>query len=262
MKMVSLRARVFMGLTIGAVLGGCVSDATLNDVYQQYQRGQYQRAFDQAKTLLRAAGSPDRQNPERDRAAYMAGLAAYRLDRFATAKRYLDLAQASNDSRIAGDALATLGLLHSTQRSYDAAAQALLEAAKRLEGEQRAQSYYYAAIAYQKLGRWPAARLYLARSKNQSRDPDWRRKIEQANATFAWTIQTGAFRERPGAAREADRVNRITGRAARLVRAIDQDGSVWYLVQFGEFDSYAEALGQRDQLGLRMAKPAPLAKQP
>src|SRR5690606_25084598 len=154
------------------LLPGCqrqLRPGQVADASAAYQAGQYQRAYRQAAAVASTAGAPNR-----DQAALVAGLAAQQLNDWDAAERYLLQAAFSDDPLVAGDALASLGLAYAKREQYGKSAQALLKAAPRLQGQDRANAYFYAAIAQQKLGQWAQARTNFVLARNASSDPSFR----------------------------------------------------------------------------------------
>jgi len=95
----------------------------------------------------------------------------------AQAERYLRVAVNSRDKAMAADAQSTVGLIYSKQGRYVQAADALLRSARNQTGEDRAQAYFYAGIAQQKLGRWPQARTSLLLSRSSTRDAQLSQRV-------------------------------------------------------------------------------------
>ncbi len=237
-------------------LPGCATNASLGDAYDAYEQGEYGDAYRSATQVVRRA-----RGNERLEAAYVAGLSAQRLKRPTDAQRYLGLAARSRRPKVAGEALASLGLLHHEQGRYDRAARALLESAPLLVGDDRARSYFHAARAQQKLGRWSAAWTNMTMAQSLARDPALLRQIAAEKRHTGWTVQTGAFEVEAHARRELERVNRRAAGLSlgrpRLVRA-SRGGRTLHLVQIGHFSSYATALKGRDRLRMVSAQPVPL----
>ena len=224
-----------------------------------YERGDFTEAFDKGKSVARYG-----ERVNRPVAAYIAGMSARRLGDDANALRFLrQAATTTGDTDLAADAWATLGILYSERGEYSNAAHALLRAAERYTGEDQARAYFHAAIAQQKLGRWPQARTNLILARAQSDEPGfWQRVTEQLNVT-GYTIQTGAFRERANARRAAEdlarRARTLGLPQPRLVDSTDTRGSRVTLVQVGEFATFASARATRDRLGAIAAVIVPLA---
>lgn len=240
---------------------GCVGagGARLNELYADYNAGQYNAVFHRAETLAQSGNRKTAQE-----AAYMAGLSAYRMDNLATAARYLRLAAASRDAALAGDALATLGLVYARQGDHTQACHAFTQAAKRLAGEDKANAYYQAAVASQKLGQWSQARSYLMLARSTSTDRTLQTQIAQALGTTGFTLQAGFFSLQSNAEREAQRLAQKAADARlgypRIVPATDARGQPGYLVQVGQFSSYASAIEARNRFGEPLAMIVPLAR--
>jgi len=235
----------------GVLLPGCKMDRgpTPTQVAQVfYQRGDYARAQTAAEHAAATAGGS-----QRDLASYMAGMSAYRLNKFDTAVRYLRVAATSRDESIAADARSTLGLIYSSLGRYAEAADTLLRSANLHTGEDRARAYFYAGIAQQKLGRWPQARTSLLLARRSTRDPGLARQIDQQLAVTGYTIQVGAFASRTNADKAASRYARKAASAGigavKVTPSARNPGPAVNLVQIGRFATFGAALTARTRLG-------------
>lgn len=244
-----------IALCLLTALAGCASSAReseLDRIAALYHRGDYTAAYRQAAALAEKSTPPTSEQ-----AAYLAGLSAYRLGDRALPLSWLSRAARSRDDQLSGDALATLGIFHSEQGRHDAAAQALEQAAGKLTGQDRAQAFFYAGVAQQKLGQWALARANLERARNATSDAGFRGRVNQQMLVTAFTLQVGAFGDVGNAQRAA---RDLTPRAAalglpapRLVRA-----EPFTQVHLGSFPSHAHALAVKDRLSLRDAVIVPL----
>ncbi len=224
-----------------------------------YQRGDYARAQTAAARAAATAGGA-----QRDLAHYIAGMSAYRLNRFDTAARYLSVAANSRDESLAADARSTLGLIYSTQGRYAAAADMLLRSANLHTGEDRAQAYFYAGIAQQKLGRWPQARTSLILARRSTRDQSLLRQIDQHLAVTGYTIQVGAFTSRANADKAA---RAYASKAAKskigtvlVTPSTGSNGRTINLVQVGRYATFNAANTARTRLGDTGAVIVPLQR--
>lgn len=251
------RKSAFVLLALTATLAACAGPARtqLNDATAAYRQQRYDAAYEAAARLAGAHGQTG------DHAAYLAGLAAEKLGRAEDARRYLQRAARSHDDQLAADALASLGLFEHREGAYRSAADTLERAARQLTGEQRANAYFYAGIARQKLDRWPQARTNFVLARAATNDPALRRRIEQHLAVTGYTIQVGAFSDRANAQRAAERFARRAAQlnlaAPRLVEA--QDGSRRLTtVQVGRFSSFRAAQAARERLGAEQSIVVPI----
>ncbi len=241
---------VFLAV-LGVLLPGCNMDRgpTPTELAQaHYQRGDYARAQTTAAHAAATAGGV-----QRDLAHYMAGMSAYRLNNFATAERYLRVAATSRDESMSADARSTLGLIYSGQGRYAEAADALLRSANLQTGEDRAQAYFYAGIAQQKLGRWPQARTSLLLARRSTRDAALGRQIDQHLAVTGYTIQVGAFTSRANADKAArgyaSKAASARVGSVRVTPAVQSGGRPVNLVQIGRFATFNAANTARSRLG-------------
>ena len=187
-------------------------------------------------------------------AAYIAGVSAYRLDRLDSAERYLRMASHGAQGRATGSALAMLGVIYVSQGSYDQASRALLSAAEQLDGQDRANAYYYAARAAKKLHRRAEARNYLTLARSTSADPGFRRAVAAELSNTGWTIQIGVYADKASALAAADELvdNPRIGRIGipRVVGVADDDGKGKYVTLVGEFSTHVIATEKRRELGI------------
>ena len=240
-------------LVTGAVLlaAGCAATAPrggADEPFDAYRRHDYAQAYRTGAAMASSGNAA-----QRDAGAFVAGLSAQKLGDHHNAERYLRRASASTDRGLAADALAQLGLVHAELSQYDLSAGALLEAAVILSGQDRANAYFYGAVAQQKLGRWSQARnnLYLARYA--SHDPDFHRRVSDQLGITGYTVQIGAYHVQDNAQRKAQQVaQRAIGQrlgAPRLVTGRDRYGRPLTYVQVGEFARFQSARQARKLLG-------------
>jgi tetratricopeptide (TPR) repeat protein len=247
---------------LGLALVGCSVDRGPSPTEQaqaQFQQGDYMRAQVTASRAATTAGGH-----ERDLAHYLAGISAYRMQNLDTAERYLRVAAHSGDESMAADARSTLGLIYSRQGRYSDAADALLRSANLQAGEDRAQAFFYAGVAQQKLGRWPQARTSLLLAKKSTRDAGLVSRINQQLAVTGYTIQVGAFVSRANADKLA---SSYVGRAAAgklgsvfVTPGVGSDGRAFNLVQVGRFTTFGSASAARGVLGDSNAVIVPLQR--
>lgn len=218
----------------------------VRQAYQAYHRGDLTGAYHKAGTIADAPG------PSSDDAAYVAGLAAYRLGRAADAERRLLAAARSENSGIAADARVTLGRLYVEQDRHDRAALAFTQAAQRLRGEERATAHYHAALSRQQLGQFSEAHRQLALARQATGDSGLRQKIDQKLRVRGWTLQVGAYAHASNAQAAARQLASMSSARGfgqpRLVPAVDDHGQRLTLVQVGHFASEAHAAAAKRQL--------------
>jgi len=243
-------------------MGGCRASepsVTLADANDAYQRGDYQQAYAFASDIASAEPSLDSEQ-----AAYIAGLSAGELGNTDQAVRYLRKAAEGFDRKLAADAGIMLGLAYSQQERYALASDALLTAAPVLTGEDRAKAYFYAAVAQQKLGRWPNARDQLTLARAASADPAFRKQIEEQLAVNGYTLQIGSFRNADNAQAAADGIAQTAKQvgigAPRLIPNASKPGQT--LVHIGRFTTYHSAASYRERLGVPGAFVVPVVSQP
>ena len=219
----------------------------LTGAYDAYRRGDYPAAYTSAKPLA------DSYTDASAEAAYLTGLSAYQLRNSAEAERYLNTAARSGQSDVAGDALAMLGRLYAEQNRHERAAAAYLSAARRLDGQDKAQALYQAGISQQSLGQWTDARGNLMLARRASSDSSFIQRVDQQLKVIGWTIQVGAYSQVSNAqVAVQDLSKRPTTQYVgdpRLVAATDASGNRIILVQVGQFPSEANAVAAQRRVG-------------
>ncbi len=253
---------LWLAVACFALLGvGCESTPTgdMAVAQQAYRNQNFETALDEAAVAAR-------QTPglAGDEAAYIAGLSAQQLGRYNQAKLYLGQAAASEDRKLSGDAYGALGLLHTSYREYGHAANALLNAAERLDGHDKANAYFYAALAQQRLGQWSQARTSLILARGAGPDADLMQRIAQQMQVTGFTVQTGAYGTRENADRAAQRLaERVAGLEIGtpvVVEATAANGQRLYLVQVGQFVTYSRAVLAKSRVQMDSAIVVPLTR--
>ncbi len=231
--------------------------ADLQPVYQAYHAGNHEQAYALARQLAATGGEKVALE-----AAYMAGMSAYQLGRPQQAEYYLSYAARSDNKELAADAKAGLGLVYLQQGRAQAAESTLRLAADKLTGQDRANAYFYAGLAQQRQGLWNQARASFTQARALSNDPAFREQCNQQLAFTGFTLQTGAYSNLQNAQRQARQLANQTQKAwldqPRIVTATGGDGRRLYLVQVGQFSTYASALSARQRLGSSSAIITPM----
>lgn len=253
-----------MACALVVVLGGCAQQETsrVDAARLAYQAGNYEGAYTHAKQQLMRSGS----DLVRQDAAYMAGVSAYQLNQHSRAREHLMQAAQSQDPMLAADAWIMLGLIDKRLGRLQPAGRAFLNAAQRLpDGPDRANAYLHAAQAQRQLGHWAQARASLILARSSSSDPRFRRMVNQEMGVTGFTLQAGAFTSRSNAVQAAQALAEVTSQLGlgtpRLLPATDAQGRAWFLVQAGQFSTYASALVAQKKLGQAAALVVPLAGQ-
>jgi tetratricopeptide (TPR) repeat protein len=220
-----------------------------------YRAGDYSSAYRDARAVY---DNPAASREDRDNAAYMIGLAAYRTRDLDTAQEFLQIAADSADPSLSADASVQLGLVYSERGKFGLAADALHNAAGKLTGPDQANAYFYAGVAEQKEGRWPQARTTLSMAMSSSRDPAFRERVADQLRVTGYTLQIGAFDVESNAQRSAQvataRAEAFRYATPRVVMTTDPaNGHKRYLVWVGQFSSWPTALMARDNLGITNA---------
>lgn len=239
-----------------AVLSGCQADGTddMKAIDAAFERGDYKTAYSKStRIVMLPTSTPDNAG----HAMYMAGMSAFRLNDLPNAQMYLERAIQSSDPRLVANARAMLGLVSTQQGLYDKAAENLVAAAEAMEGQDKANAYFYAGAAQQKSGRWPQARVNLSMALSYSKDEGFRQKVREQLKITGYTLQLGAFSSEDAggklAARYAAKAAELKLGAPRVVKSTDPDGKTLHLVQVGQFTSFPTAIMWRDKLGVSNA---------
>ena len=238
-------------LAVPLLLAGCAApttsttaEADLNRSLEDYRAGRYATALQVAGAVQESASGDERCD-----AAYVGGLAAYRLGDLAEARARLSLAIDSESPPTAGKARAVLGLVLVDQGRSDEAAGHFAAASRALEGDNARQAARNAARAYERTGDEAAAGAWLRVAEGRSR---WA-VTDGAAPAGTFTLQAGAYRRRPSAERaavEAAVLAEDHGLApVRIVPRRDERGEVLYVVQVGRFESRTAAVSARQRLG-------------
>lgn len=222
-----------------SLLQGCAPErsSTLDSAIRDYEAARYQQAYDSAWLARRGSSGLERQE-----SAYVAGLAAMKMDRPVTARDLLQEAADSSDRRLAGTSGVTLATLLLEDGEPLAAARAFDKAAECLTGSDALKARRAAASAYKAAGRADIAEARLSGTPAPS-----------PTGTGSFTIQGGAFHDRTRAtarARELSNAARRTSLGtARLIPA-QVKGKPGFLVQIGSYDTRSDAESVRRMLGV------------
>jgi tetratricopeptide (TPR) repeat protein len=248
-------------LSLSMMLAGCESRSypqVLADASAAFNAGDYDSAYRDSIRVVRNS-----EGDMRYEAAFIAGSSAYKKGDLRSAALYLRRAALSKDPTLAADASATLGMVFAELGRYHDSAVALLDASQHLAGEDRARAFFYAAIAQQKLGRWPQARTNLILARGATSDEAFREQVNDQLHVTGYTLQTGAFSS-AGNAEQA--VGALQSRAADAsvgqprVSTETANGRTIYHVQIGEFTSFDSARQARTRLGESQAIIVPLMR--
>ncbi|MHC4080640.1 MAG: SPOR domain-containing protein [Planctomycetota bacterium] len=233
------------------VMAGCAAspssttaEADLNRALEDYRAGRYATAFQEAAAVQDTTSGEEHRD-----AAYVGGLAAYRLGDLAEAQGRLRLAADSETPRTAGNARAVLGLVLVDQGRPEEAAGHFAAASRVLDGDNARQAALHAAKAYERTGDEAAAEAWLRVAEGRAK---WA-ITGSAPAGGAFTLQAGAYRQRPSAERaavEAAAIAEVHGLSpVQIVPRRDERGDVLYVVQVGRFESRTAAVSARQRVG-------------
>lgn len=239
-----VRARVLLAAVISAVvawtatIGGCAAtpSAAPGGYLESFQAGRYEAALRQAEAVhAQSTGL------ERARAALIAGQSLHALGRDTESTRWLQPLSSHQDDAIAGNALATLGLIAMSQSRHGSAASQLSAAARRLSGDDAARAAMYAGDSYRAVNDVRRATESYELAAARAVSPALKREVTDRTAGRTYAIQLGAFAQRAAADRTASGARAVAARAGlatpRIEPTTDASGRTLFAVRIGEFAS-------------------------
>jgi hypothetical protein len=243
------RLPLLLTMIVASLALGCESApraVTLEKALAEYNAGRFDAAHEQAVDVMRGTSGA-----EREQAAYLAGLSAYRRGDLDEAELRLSAAVNASDAHTAASAKAMLGQVR-LARGRPAEAAALFEdSARGLEGEDSRQASRLAAAAHERAGNQEAAdRLHQSTGRSAV-------FASHSTAPHAYAgsfaIQVGAYQDRKRAEQAAADASAIGHReglgAAWIVPKADARGRMLYHVQFGSFATHTAAANARRRIG-------------
>lgn len=227
-----LSLSLFMAVLLAS---GCSPPGpSLDDAMHRYDRGLYSTSQRMAASVAQAS-----TGDARDRAAYVAGMAALQQpSQGQAARRWLKQAARSSDAQVHARAEAMLGELDRREGQWRSAVQHYERAWPGLDGQQRLDTANAAISAMQAAGDVDGVE-------------SWRHRLQGSDvapADAAWTLQAGAFRSRDGAAAHRRSVQVLSGRAglgSPRIHQANRDGRQLWLVHVGAFASRGQAEAAR-----------------
>lgn len=231
-----------------AGLTGCVGAGDRSSYVEDYELGRYDKASMGAIRVVRHTGAQDR-----DIARLTAGLSAHALSRNDEATVWLRPLTTNADDEVAGQALATLGLIALEAGEDRTASRLLSRAAGKLTADDSARAAMFAGDAYVNLERFDAARLQHRLAHASAKDPALVREIA-SRLGDGFTLQVGAFADRSNAERSRRRLAQNRSFAALgepiVLQRTDNRGMRLYLVQVGHFTTKRDAKAAQLRTGI------------
>jgi len=205
-----------------------------------YRTGNYEEALSMTADMLRTGDSPQV-------AGYLAGLAAYRLDRLRDAEQFLMTAASGSDGWITVRAEAMLGMIALETDRPARAAELLGRASTRLPSPDAEEAAHHAARAARMLG-------------DHDRAERWDQISSNAPGTYAtgrtvgrYSLQIGAYEAYASARAAADlhqpAVTRAGLGAIRIDTLVDARNRVLFAPRIGQFPTAEQAERIRRQEG-------------
>ncbi len=242
-----------------AASSGAPAPSALAGAYGAWKAGDAAEAFAQGKAVADNLKYPLQTRQE---AAYVAGMAARKLNRRHEAAVLLGQAAGSADAGLRGPALAELGMTRNELTEFKEGAKALLQATDLLTGEQRALAYYQAGIAEQKLDYWSDARIHLILAMKYTTDAALKEDIQRQINVTGYTLQVGSFMDIQNAQRVAAewkaKTDALRLAAPRVIKAKNAANIEVFLVQVGAFSTFDSARQYQGRLGASGGVVAPL----
>ena len=255
-------ARIVFTLLLLFTLTGCGQEHLVHQL-QEAQQAFDQQEYAKTKRIASTVASAKDQNLAAQ-GQYLAGVSSRRLGNDAAALSYLKAAAQSNNRALAGDSWAELGFVYNKQNQFKRAAEAFSKAAQHLNGQDRANAYFQAGIAQQKLGYWPAARSSLTLARGYNKDPNIQTQIQNYLNTVGFTLQVGAYRSHENAQSRmrviAQQTQNLRVGLPQLSSTASIEGGAYYRVHIGRFTDYASAARARQMLHYQDALIVPLSR--
>jgi len=287
MRLADIHARALMALVSASMLllAACNGpQQRLDDATRAYDAEDWTKAFDDA-----SAAQAEAQPPLKQRAAFLAGLAAHRQGRFDEARSRFIAAESSEDPKTAGDAKVMLGDLLTKEGKYAAAAAKYDQAAELLTDDGAARARSLAAAAREASATPPPAKVAAATGENADDDgasaaapaakakPAARPKpsadakpatkssrpaATTSRSSGGFTIQCGAYvKESDARARAkdiADEARKAGLPAPQVKRVTGRTGKKLWIVSVGSFKTRAEGKKALAKLKLDHAEVLPV----
>jgi len=225
-------------LPLASCGGSAKAGGGLDGAQQAYLAGNFNEAHEQAVDVLRTAKSP-----QREQAAYLAGISAYRMGRLDEAELRLLSSAGSADTTVSGRSKATLGLIRNDQHRHGDAARYFADASRLLTGAEATQASLEADRASRAVG----GTAWAGGTSGGSAG------VTDAASGAAFAIQVGAFQSMENAAEAAAAAKSSAERHhlgdVRILPRPDGRGRTLYFVQFGRFSTRSAAESMRSRVG-------------
>ncbi len=240
-------------MVMAIFMTGCASSGNTakgdHDYVKAYESGRYAQAYeDSAAAAARTSGF------QHDQAALIAGLSAHALNRNDEAEKQLSPLVAGSDSKVAGEAGATLGLIAAERGRHDKAVGFLSDAGKKLQGDQAARAFMYAGDSYKSMSRDADARgMWSLAQTKVTNDSSLKVMIgdrlkgptapvtptpqAQAKGT-KYTVQVGAFSSYTNAQRQ---LSRFKAYGTPRVVETNKNGKKLFVVRIGSYATKTQA---------------------
>lgn len=251
------------------LLAGCQSTPTpaaqFDQALQAWNEHQYARAFETARAAQESAVKAN-NTALRDRSAYLAGLAAFKMDRLDDASRSFVTARTSADRDVRGKATAMMGAIALEQGRWEDAATLWSQAAELLTGTDAEHARQSAQAARAHARSAPAASTSGAPSTSVRRAASPEKQPGPAASTpTSLTIVAGTYSSEVAARQRAAMLTEPARRYGltppQVVQGSAPDRQVW-IVEIGSFTNRAKAEEAIRKLPVTGAVVAPSQKRP
>lgn len=222
--------QLLWGVLFALAASGCGDDAfrRYDSALLAIEDGRNTEALRDANSAANRLYGPDRQ-----RAAYIAGLAAARLGQTSRARVHLLRASESIDDVVAGRAFVQLGSIELENHAPRRAAGFFESAARRLGEPAQSRAWLCAAEAFDEAKLASDARRCLARASRSTVGSSAAVASSRLEST-GFTIQFGSYSSRPNADRRAAAVSATARRTGLGTVVVRHSGGAWK-VQAGTF---------------------------
>lgn len=244
---------LIVSVLLATVIPGCGDDnlRSYDAAVLALEDGRNDAALSDARVASRSS-----TGIQRDRASYVAGVAASRIGNLDEASQYLEIAVRSPQAEVAGKANVQLGYVQDRNGNHLSAARSFEKAGGLLTGSTRARAYISAADSFEQAGRTVDARRCLSRAERMGDEVSRATAATRLEST-GYTIQFGSYSIRENADKRARSMSSVATRNSLGPIQVRYSGGTWK-VQAGAFADRQQAgralarLGRSDALVMQL----------